>query len=138
MARYDVDSRRRNAAGQLIGSHNGDAERWYKPMAHGHRTHSDGSPPAQNLRRKHNRMTLTAVVQHQAQPPAPKHQIDAYIITLYGTGKLITYAHDAATALRALSHRDAASAGGVSIHGWIDGTQYSGAMSLDVLRKLLS
>ena len=58
MARYDVDSRRRNAAGKLIGSHNGNAERWYKPMAHGHRTHSDGPPPAQNLRRK-----------HQAQPP---------------------------------------------------------------------
>ena len=72
------------------------------------------------------------------QPPSAKHTVDASILTLYGTGTLITNAHDAATALHALSHRDARRAGGVSIHGWIDGVQYSGAMPLDYLHKLLS
>ncbi len=139
MARYDVDSRRRNAAGKLIGSHNGDKCRWYNPMAHSHRTHSDGPPPTPaNIRRKRTRQMLATTSRRQAQPPAPKHTVDVAIFTLNGMGDYITHAHDTGTALQALRNRDARSAGGVSIHGWIDGVQYSGAVPLAYLRQLLS
>ena len=142
MARMDVDSRRRNAAGKLIGTHNGDPERWYKPMAHSHRSHSDGPPPTYKPGRKRTRRTLGATVKHQAQPPAQppaaKHSVDVLVLTLYGLGDIIVHAYSAATVLYALRHPDARRAGGVSIHGWIDGVQYSGAMSLCFLHKLLS
>ena len=138
MARYDVDSRRRNAAGKLIGNHNGDAYRFDDEYGHHGRTHCDGPPPSQQLRRKHNRRLIATTSRHQAQPPAPKHSVDAAIFTLNGMGDYITHAHDAATALQALRNRDAQSAGGVSIHGWIDGVQYSGAVPLAYLRQLLS
>jgi hypothetical protein len=131
MARMDFDSRRRNSAGKLIGGHTSRPDK-----------HEDEWPPRPTYKpgRKRTRRTLGATVKHQAQPPVhiPKHTVDAYIITLYGMGTRIAYAHDAATALHALRHRDARRAGGVSIHGWIDGVQYSGAMSLCFLHELLS
>jgi len=142
MARYDVDSRRRNAAGKIIGSHNGDAERFWAPEVGRHRSHDDGPPPSQQMRRKHTRRTLGATVRHQAQPPAqphaPKHTVDVVMYTLNGMGVYITHARDAATALRALLHPEAVATRGVSIHGWIDGVQYSGAVPLAFVRQLLS
>ena len=72
------------------------------------------------------------------RPPAAKHSVDVLVLTLYGMGDIITHAYSAATVLYALRHRDARRAGGVSLHGWIDGVQYSGAMSLCFLRELLS
>lgn len=138
MARWDVDSRRRNAAGKVIGNHNGDAYRFFDEYGHRGRTHCDGPPPSQQLRRKRNRQTLAHASRHQAQPPAPRHTVDVVMYTLNGVGTYITHAKDIATALRALLHPEAVAARGVSIHGWIDGVQYSGAAPLASVRQLLS
>ena len=129
MARMDFDTRRRNAAGKLIGGHTSRPD-----------PHKDEWPPRTTYKpaRKRARATLATTTRHQAQPPAPKHSVDAAIFTLNGMGDYITHAHDTVTALRALRHPEAAAAGGVSIHGWIDGVQYSGAMSLCFVRQLLS
>ena len=133
MARFDFDSRRRNSAGKLIGGHTSRPDK-----------HEAEWPPRATYKpgRKRTRRTLGATVRHQAQPtvqpPAAKHSVDVLVLTLYGMGDIITHAYSAATVLYALRHRDARRAGGVSLHGWIDGVQYSGAMSLCFLRELLS
>ena len=129
MARMDFDTRRRNTAGKLIGGHTSRPDK-----------HEDEWPPRPTYKpgRKRTRRTIGTTVKHQAQPPAPKHTVDVAIFTLNGMGDYITHAHDTGTALQALRNRDARSAGGVSIHGWIDGVQYSGAVPLAYLRQLLS
>lgn len=126
MARMDFDTRRRNDAGQLIGGHTSRPherdEEW---------------PPRKHYSRAHVRRILATTSKHQAQPPAPKHTVDVAIFTLNNMGDHITHARDAATALRALLHPEAVAARSVSIHGWIDGVQYSGAVPLAFVRQLL-